>query len=98
MGNHSCLDHLKYHQHNWTELHGEYCYQEWWECSACGSRFSEEELRLMEQEQSPQIDTYVYYEGARDAAGMLDYISTFFQHPERIEIESITVRQKEVAA
>lgn len=29
---------------SWTEPHGEYCCEEWTECSKCGARFGASEL------------------------------------------------------
>ena len=42
---HDCIDHLQVHQHEWTEPHGERCYQEWWECSLCGEEFTGRETK-----------------------------------------------------
>ena len=41
---HNCLYHLTRHEHEWVEPHGERCWQEWWECTECGAKFTAAEL------------------------------------------------------
>jgi hypothetical protein len=45
---HDCREHLVYREHEWTEPHGERCWQQWWECAICGERFTEDELSAEE--------------------------------------------------
>lgn len=47
---HDCLEYLTYRRHEWQETHGldvgpfEHCWQEWWQCTVCGDKFTAEEL------------------------------------------------------
>jgi hypothetical protein len=36
--------------HEWTEGHGEPCYQEWWHCPLCGHDCDDKELAEMNKE------------------------------------------------
>ena len=55
---HDCLQYLQYREHSWVETHGldappyEACWQEWWECAVCGSRFTSKELREIYESQT----------------------------------------------
>jgi hypothetical protein len=53
---HECLDHLDYRSYEWTETHGleagpfEHCFEEWWQCTVCGEKFTENELTYLRKE------------------------------------------------
>jgi hypothetical protein len=55
MQKHYCLGNLVYRQAESVEMHGLDCgpferwWQEWWECSICGERFTAEELEDRKQ-------------------------------------------------
>ncbi len=44
MESHNCLERLRYRQHDSIEPHGERFHDEWWECTICGNKFTENEL------------------------------------------------------
>lgn len=66
---HECVDHMRHQEHEWTEPRGEHCYQSWYECRICGSKYTSAEVDQMHDDALAEV-------GMCDARNSEGYICT----------------------